>query len=114
MVLCECACASLVWKATFNLINKTDLIICLHIKFKISFQNSKGQKSYCKSLGVWSERLLSIDALSSVCDKTGFDCRKQRRLLFSPIFEDLVNISSVKSWKLLGGKVKFMFCRILV
>ena len=48
MVLCECACANLVSKANFNLINRTDLFICLHIMFKISFQNSMGQKSYCK------------------------------------------------------------------
>ena len=58
MGLCECACANLVSKA--NLINKTDLFICLHIMFQISFQNSKGQKSYCKLLGVRSELLLSI------------------------------------------------------
>ena len=60
MVLCECACADLVSKANFNLINRTDSFICLHIIFQISFQNSKGQKSYCKFLGVRSERLLSI------------------------------------------------------
>ena len=58
MVLCECA--NLVSKAKFNLINRTDLFICLHIMFQISFQNSKGQKSYCKFLGVRSELLLSI------------------------------------------------------
>ena len=60
MVLCECACANLVSKANFNLINRTDLFICLHIMFQISFQNSKGQKSYCKFLGVRSELLLGI------------------------------------------------------
>ena len=60
MVLCECACANLVSKAIFNLINRTDFFICLHIMFQISFQNSKGQKSYCKFLGVRSELLLSI------------------------------------------------------
>ena len=60
MVLCECACANLVSKANFNLINRTDLFICLHIMFQISFHNSKGQKSYCKFLGVRSELLLSI------------------------------------------------------
>ena len=60
MVLYECTCANLVSKANFNLINKTDLFICLHIMFQISFQNSKGQKSYCKCLGVRSELLLSI------------------------------------------------------
>ena len=60
MVLCECACANLVSKTNFNLINRTDLFICLHIMFQISFQNSKGQKSYCKFLGVRSELLLSI------------------------------------------------------
>ena len=50
MVLCECACAKLISKVTFNLINRTDLFICLHIMFQISFQNSKGQKiitSFC-------------------------------------------------------------------
>ena len=60
MVLCECAYAFLVSKANFNLINRTDLFICLHIMFQISFQNFKGQKSYCKFLGVRSELLLSI------------------------------------------------------
>ena len=60
MVLCDCACAKLVSKAKFNLINRTDLFICLHIRFQISFRNSKGQKSYCKFLGVRSELLLSI------------------------------------------------------
>ena len=60
MVLCECACANLVSKANFNLINRTDLFICLHIMFQISFQNSKGQKSSCKFFGVWAELLLSI------------------------------------------------------
>ena len=60
MVLCECTCAKRVLKANFNLINRTDLFICLHIMFQISSQNSKGQKSYCKILGVRSELLLSI------------------------------------------------------
>ena len=60
MVLCECACANLVSKANFNLINRTNLFICLHLMFQISFQNSKGQKSYCMFLGVPSELLLSV------------------------------------------------------
>ena len=60
MDLCECACANLNSKANFNLINRTDLFICLHIMFQISFQNSKGQKSYRTFLGVRSELLLSI------------------------------------------------------
>ena len=60
MVLCECACANLVSKANLNLINRTDLFMCLHVMFQISFQNSKGQKSHCKFLGVRSELLLSI------------------------------------------------------
>ena len=60
MVLCECACANLISKANFNLINRTDLFICLHIMFQISFQNSKGQKCYRKFWGVWSELLPSI------------------------------------------------------
>ena len=60
MVSCERACANLILKANFNLINKTDLFICLHVMFQISFQNSKGQKSYRKFLGVRSELLLSI------------------------------------------------------
>ena len=60
MVLCECACANLISTANFNLINRTDLFICLHIMFQISFKNSKGQKSYRKFLGVRSELLLSI------------------------------------------------------
>ena len=65
MVLCECACANLISKANFNLINKTDLFICLHGMFQISFQNSKGQKCYRKFLGVRSELLLSICFLLS-------------------------------------------------
>ena len=60
MVLCKGACANLISKANFNLINRTDLFNCLHITFQISFQNSKGQKSYRKFLGVQSELLLSI------------------------------------------------------
>ena len=60
MVLCECACANVISKA-FNLIDRTDLFICLHIMFQNSFQNSEGQKSYRKLLGVRSELLLSID-----------------------------------------------------
>ena len=60
MVLCECACANLISKANFNLLERTDLFIRLHIMFQISFQSSKGQKSYRKFLGVRSELLLSI------------------------------------------------------
>ena len=60
MVLCECACAKLTSKANFNLICRTDLFICLHIVFRISFINSKEQKSYRKFLGVRSELLLGI------------------------------------------------------
>ena len=37
MVLCECACANLISRANFNLIDRTDLIICLHIMFQISW-----------------------------------------------------------------------------
>ena len=59
MVLCERACANLISKANFNLIDRADLFICVHIMFQISFQNSKGQKSYRKFLGVRSELLLS-------------------------------------------------------
>ena len=60
MVLCECECTNLVSKANFNQINRTDLFICLHIMFKISFQNSKGPKKLLQVLGVPSELLLSI------------------------------------------------------
>ena len=60
MVLCECACANLILKANFNLIDKTDLFICFYIVFQISFKNSKGQKIYRKFFGVRSELLLSI------------------------------------------------------
>ena len=59
MVSCECACVSTISKANFNLINRIDLSFCLHIMFQISFQNSKGLKSYRKCLGVRSELLLS-------------------------------------------------------
>ena len=51
MVLCECACANLVLIANLNLINRTDLFICLHIMFQISFQNSKGQKKLLQVFG---------------------------------------------------------------
>ena len=60
MDLCECECANLISKANFNLINRTDLFICLHIMFQISFQNFKGRISYRKFLGVRSELLPSI------------------------------------------------------
>ena len=60
MVLSECACANLVSKVNFNLLDRTELFICLHIMLQISFQSSKGQKSYRKFLGVRSELLLSI------------------------------------------------------
>ena len=60
MVLCECACANIIAKANFNLLDRTDLLIRLHIMFQISFQSSKGQKSYRMFLGVRSELLLSI------------------------------------------------------
>ena len=52
-------------------------------------------------------------ALSSVCDITGFDHRKQEWLLFSIISGDLVYKSSVKSWILLGGKVMFCFSQCM-
>ena len=74
MVLCECACANLVSKANFNLINKTDLGIRLHIMFKNSFQNSKGQKSYCKFLGVRSELLLSIFIFLTILIPLAINC----------------------------------------
>ena len=54
------SCANHTSNANFNLIKDTNLLICLHIMFQISFQNSKGQKSYRKFLGVRSELLLSI------------------------------------------------------
>ena len=60
MVLYECARANFISKANFNLIDKTDVLICLHIMFQISFQTYKGQKSYRKILGVRSELLLRI------------------------------------------------------
>ena len=60
MVLCECACANFISKANFNLINRTDLFVCLLIMYQISFQNSKGQKSYLTFWSVRSEHLLSI------------------------------------------------------
>ena len=36
---------------------------------------------------------------------------ESRGCFFPPILGDLVNRLSVVSWILLGGKVKFMFCR---
>ena len=72
MVLCECACANLVLKANFNLINRKDLFICLHIMFQISFQNSKGQKSYCKFF--WCSVRTSAQYISSM----NFLCSKNK------------------------------------
>ena len=66
MVLCDCAYANLNSKANFNLIDRTDMLICLHIMYKISFQTSKEQKSYRKILGVRSELLLSIYFLAKL------------------------------------------------
>ena len=60
MVLCEYACVNLISKENFNLIDTTDLVICLHLMFQIAYQNSEGQKRYRKFLDVWSELLLSI------------------------------------------------------
>ena len=62
MVLCEWACANLVSKANFNLINRTDLFAC---NVPNLIPDSRGQKSYCKFLGVQSELLLSIFAIFS-------------------------------------------------
>ena len=59
MVLCECACANLIPKANFNLINRTDLFICLHIMFKIPFQISKGQKVIA-SFWVFGQNFCSV------------------------------------------------------
>ena len=62
MVLCKCACAHLIWKAHFNLISKTDLVIFLYINLNFIpnfIPNSTGQK-YRNVLDVRSERLLSI------------------------------------------------------
>ena len=90
MVLCECACANLISKANFNLINRIDLFICLHIMFQILFPNSKRQKRYGKFLDVWPEHLLSIFHLSnekynnntliSKCEADPcFDCKDMTR-----------------------------------
>ena len=73
MVLRECACANLISKANFNLIDRTDVLICLHIIFQISFQTSIGKKRYPKFLGVRSELLLSIFAMFIHPDKHPFD-----------------------------------------
>ena len=48
------------FESKFQSDKRTDLLICLHIMFQVSFQNSMGQKSYGKFLGVRSELLLSI------------------------------------------------------
>ena len=60
MVLYECAWANLISKANVSLLDRTELFIRLHIMFQISFQSSKGQKSYRKFFGVRSELLLSV------------------------------------------------------
>ena len=60
MILCEIECANLISKTNFNLIDRTDLFISLHIMFQISIQNSKAQKSYRIVWDVRSELLLSI------------------------------------------------------
>ena len=51
IILCECACSNLISKANFNMINRTDVFICLHIMFQISFQNSKGLKTLLQGFG---------------------------------------------------------------
>ena len=60
MVLCECACANLISKANFNLLDRADLFIRLHVMIQISFQSSKGQKCYRKFWGVRSELMVRI------------------------------------------------------
>ena len=67
MVLCECTCADLILQANLNLINRTDLFICLHMMLQISFQNSNGQNSYRKFLRVPSELLLSLLTFAFTC-----------------------------------------------
>ena len=79
MVLCECACANLISKAIFKLIDRTDVLICLHIMFQISFQTSKGQKSYHKFLGVRSELLLSIETAETQEIDTSKESERERQ-----------------------------------
>ena len=43
MVLYERECANLIWKANFNLISITELLMCFHIMFQTPFQHLKGQ-----------------------------------------------------------------------
>ena len=60
MVLCEYACANLILKANFNLINRTDLCIGLHIMFQNLIPEFLRVKKYRKFLGVRSDLLLYI------------------------------------------------------
>ena len=46
-------------KANFNLISRTELLMCFYIILQISFQNFKGQTIYCNvwvfgRISVWS------------------------------------------------------------
>ena len=50
MVLSECACTNLIWEANFNLISRTEYIMCFHIMFLVLFQNFK-DKDLSKCFG---------------------------------------------------------------
>ena len=78
IVLYECACANHISKANFNLINRTDLFICLHIMFLISFRNSKGQK-VIPSFWVFGQNFCSVyvsgsGSITSVGRESKFVC----------------------------------------
>ena len=60
MVLCECACANLISKAHFNLINRTDLFICLRIIFKKSHSEILRDKKVIARFWVFGQNFCSV------------------------------------------------------
>ena len=68
------ACANLVSKANFNLINRTGLFICLHIMFQISFQNSKGQKSFAQYIYMFFFKATQYKYFERLIDEKYVSC----------------------------------------
>ena len=66
------------------------MLICFHVMFQISFQNSKGQKSYRQVLGVRSELLLSIFPFYKMKTNSIID-RKEKEKQFIKKFTQELN-----------------------
>ena len=93
MVLCECACANHILKANFNLINRTDVFICFHKMFQISFQNSKGQKRFRKFLGIRSELLPSIYIYVKILNSTSDESHHEKTCVMLTNLRSLISTS---------------------